>query len=724
MQTIFEIGLSNAVFATILAVAAFVVTRFCRAPALGHVLWLIVLIKLITPPLVSVPVSGLAPAWDKLFVRAAVSQNIRPVTVSSQLLSEEDLDEPDLVYLEPVRDAKRSLTPATSEAVTGHSLGSSLLALSAMAPSLHWDSSWNVPVLLLAWALGALLSFGTALVRIYQFQKLLRYARLASQSLQLEAGSIAERLGLAVCPSVWLAPGQFSPLLWAVGQRARLIIPADLLERLGPDQQASLLAHELAHARRRDHWVRWLELVVICLYWWHPVAWWARRELQQAEEQCCDAWVVWALPKAAKAYAKALLQTVEFLDARPALPPVASGIGHVHLLKRRLHMIVRKPLYPRLGWPAYLGVALLGVAVLPLGTSRLFAQTPSEDKVVITTDDDEDNIVIAIDDDDEQSGNQRGDIERRLDRLEQRMDKLLRSLESRQGRESRKTETSKDAKQEKKVIRVIRDSDDKDTKSQPEKKRIRIRTDNVDEEKVKELKKTLEDTVHKAVDPEKMKELHKRIEETVHRAVDPEKMKMLHKRIEDSVHQAVDPAKMEELQKRIKVLVDKNLDPEKMERLGKEIEENVRKNFDPKRMEQLGKQIEEAVKKGIDPERMERLGKEIEESVHKSFDPKKMEELGRHIEDIVKQKTKDTDEHADRAKQAAERAAQAAERTKRAAERAAERASRARSEAKKSTESKKASSSERDLERRIQKLEERLDRVLNKLESSKGDEEE
>ena len=721
MQTIFEIGLSNAVFATILAVVAFVITRLWRAPALGHVLWLIVLVKLITPPLVSVPVSGLAPAWDKILVRATPSPDTRPVTVSSQLPSEEDLDEPDLVYTEPVRDAKRSLTPATSEAVTGHSLGSSLLALSEMAPSLHWDSSWNVPVLLSAWALGSLLFLGTSLVRVYRFQKLLRYARLASPSLQCEARSIGGRLGLAACPSVWLAPGQFSPLLWAVGQRARLIIPADLLERLGPDQQASLLAHELAHARRRDHWVRWLELAVICLFWWHPVAWWARRELQQAEEQCCDAWVVWALPKAAKAYAKALLQTVEFLDARPSLPPVASGIGHVHLLKRRLHMIVRKPLYPQLGWPAYLAVAVLGMAVLPLGTSRLFAQTPSEDKVVITTDDDgDDDLVIAMDDDDEQAGADQSKLERRLDRLEQRMDKLLRSLESRKGGDSRKTETSKDGKQEKKVIRVIRDSDDKETKSQSDKdkterKRIRIRTENVDEEKVKELKKRLDETVHRALDPEKMKDLHKRIEESVHQAIDPEKMKLLHKRIEDSVHQAVDPAKMEELQKRIKVIVDKNLDPEKMQKLGKEIEESVRKNFDPKRMEELGKQIEESVKKGIDPERMERLGKEIEESVNKSFDPKKMEELGRHIEDIVKQNKKRADEQADRAKQAAERAAQAADRTKRAAERASERASRARSEAKKS------GTAERDLERRIQKLEERLDRVLDKLESSKKD---
>src|SRR6202022_2157966 len=100
-----------------------------------------------------------------------------------------------------------------------------------------------------------------------------------------------------------------------------------LWDRLTSEQQTTLLTHELAHLRRRDHWVRGLELVVTGLYWWHPIVWWARRELRQAEEECCDAWVVAALPRAAKAYAIALMETLDFLsEARPALPLGASGI--------------------------------------------------------------------------------------------------------------------------------------------------------------------------------------------------------------------------------------------------------------------------------------------------------------------------------------------------------------------------------------------------------------
>src|SRR6202008_3755739 len=90
-------------------------------------------------------------------------------------------------------------------------------------------------------------------------------------------------------------------------------------------------------------------------------------------EECCAAWVVWGLPGAACTYARAILQTVEFLDAQPALPPVASGIGHVQLLKRRLRMIVQQPPCPRLSWLVHLGIAALGLLVLPLGLQQVQA---------------------------------------------------------------------------------------------------------------------------------------------------------------------------------------------------------------------------------------------------------------------------------------------------------------------------------------------------------------
>ena len=63
MHGVLQVGLTNAVLATLLAVVVWCVTRIVRRPAVAHVLWLLVLVKLVTPPFFSLPLPFLrAPA--------------------------------------------------------------------------------------------------------------------------------------------------------------------------------------------------------------------------------------------------------------------------------------------------------------------------------------------------------------------------------------------------------------------------------------------------------------------------------------------------------------------------------------------------------------------------------------------------------------------------------------------------------------------------------------
>ena len=220
--------------------------------------------------------------------------------------------------------------------------------------------------LLVLWLAGTAGWSALALRRTRCFGRLLRFAEPAPDWLREEVATLAGRLGLRRAPTVWLVPGRLPPMLWALGGAPRLLLPAGLLESLTPQQRATLLLHELAHLRRRDHWVRVLEILVTGLFWWHPVVWWARRELREAEEQCCDAWVVWALPGAGRTYATALLECLDFLSDAPApLPLGASGLGHTDDLKRRLTMIVRGTTPRRLTWGGTLALLVLGGLLLP-----------------------------------------------------------------------------------------------------------------------------------------------------------------------------------------------------------------------------------------------------------------------------------------------------------------------------------------------------------------------
>ena len=176
-------------------------------------------------------------------------------------------------------------------------------------------------------------------------------------------------MGLSRVPPVLLVPARIPPMLWPHRAGPRLLLPEGLLPDLGGDELDTLLAHELAHVRRRDHWVRLVEIAATALFWWYPVTWWARRALRRAEERCCDEWVLRLLPRSAEAYANGLLKSLTFVTGTPsALPSLASGVGPVEDIEARLKEILMTRPVPRLAAPIRLtlaAAAVLGLAVFP-----------------------------------------------------------------------------------------------------------------------------------------------------------------------------------------------------------------------------------------------------------------------------------------------------------------------------------------------------------------------
>src|SRR5580692_7287516 len=57
MQTLWHIALSNAVVAAAMALLLLPAARWARRPALTHALSLLILLKLVTPPLVNLPLT-------------------------------------------------------------------------------------------------------------------------------------------------------------------------------------------------------------------------------------------------------------------------------------------------------------------------------------------------------------------------------------------------------------------------------------------------------------------------------------------------------------------------------------------------------------------------------------------------------------------------------------------------------------------------------------------
>jgi hypothetical protein len=198
------------------------------------------------------------------------------------------------------------------------------------------------------------------------FRRVLNAADEATGDLARIAQRLAERLELRRCPRVQVTDARIPPLVWSVVGRPRVVLPVALLAELEPAQRDAVIAHELAHVKRRDHRVRWLEVVVLVPFWWNPVAWFARRKLREAEEECCDAWVVWAMPAERRSYGHAMLKTIEFLTDSPGVPALAGSTLGNSFYKRRIEMILKRDINRRMSWASCAMVLLLAAAVLPL----------------------------------------------------------------------------------------------------------------------------------------------------------------------------------------------------------------------------------------------------------------------------------------------------------------------------------------------------------------------
>ncbi len=374
MEALLRLAVMNTLGAAALAVVALAVGRWCRRPAVVHGLWLLVLLKLLTPPLIDVPVP-----WLETPAPVASASNPAPAPLPEQSPPVAALEEAPTQLAE----APAPLLEVQEDAPLAVPLEEPAMADATSAAFSDWQQlpsalDWRNGLCLL-WLAGSVVWFTLAGWRACIFNKLLAHGRPAPPDLQGRAWQLALRMGMRDCPEVIVLPARVAPLLWVMGGEALLCLPEALVRALAPGSVDTLMAHELAHYRRRDYWVRALEFVALGLYWWNPVVWFARRRLREAEEECCDAWVIAAMPDMARTYATALVDTLEFLAEEPSATPVAaSGIGSVTDLKRRLTMIMRGKTPRALGWAGGLLLATL-MALLPLWPRAAAVQAADED---------------------------------------------------------------------------------------------------------------------------------------------------------------------------------------------------------------------------------------------------------------------------------------------------------------------------------------------------------
>lgn len=140
-----------------------------------------------------------------------------------------------------------------------------------------------------------------------------------------------------------------------------VLVPAGAFMSLTPDQLYAVLAHELAHIRRKDHLLNGAQAVVEVVLFFHPVVWWLSSRARVEREHCCDDVAVGAAASPL-VFAEALARLETLRHVFPQAAVAANGGSLMERIERVLK-IGKAPGSKSLRWGGVAAIAAGAVVV-------------------------------------------------------------------------------------------------------------------------------------------------------------------------------------------------------------------------------------------------------------------------------------------------------------------------------------------------------------------------
>ncbi|MCP4784957.1 MAG: hypothetical protein GY903_28825 [Fuerstiella sp.] len=341
-------------------------------PHLAHGLWLIVVLKCVTPPIwghslgvfsqVQTALAAMKPAKSERIETPAIVTTFNDMSLKSETI--------DALSRGRLIDESDSEFGAFAPPISGR--------LAGVVPRQHIGTTlWGVL------AGGALLGLLVVTARFATCVRRIQYNRVrdSDDELNEHLAYLCRKLRIRHVPDIVVSDVLFGPAVLGIF-RHTIVLPKCLLQTEPPGRTVTLaslnpiLAHELLHIRRGDLFTGALQTVVQCLWWFHPAVWFANRMLSRDAERCCDEQVIAELGCGPAEYARSLLSVIESKQPLQAVP-VFPGMKPVEITFQRMERIMslkhgshkRMPLW---NWAIVLGFGLL---VLPGAASQNYEAT-------------------------------------------------------------------------------------------------------------------------------------------------------------------------------------------------------------------------------------------------------------------------------------------------------------------------------------------------------------
>jgi beta-lactamase regulating signal transducer with metallopeptidase domain len=302
-------------------------------PQLRYALWLMVLVKLVLPPTISLSTSvtsGLQPLARQIVTQKSHEENlsITAAMILAQLQAAKA--EPTIVTTsshDTVTEQQPAIVFTGSGNMTGQSLNTS-----------HVRPVWQVYAMAV-WLAGIFILGGWLILKLLHLRKAdRRLATTASlpESFYKAVARCAKSLGLRRVPKVVLTRKVACPAVFGI-VRPVLLMPIGYLSKMTRKDTEHTLLHELAHIKRGDLWVHGFYMLLQVVYWYNPLLWLVRSQMHHLRELCCDATVARLLKERISEYRQTLIDVARRFLTKPTEP----GLGLLGLFEDTNRLLVR-----------------------------------------------------------------------------------------------------------------------------------------------------------------------------------------------------------------------------------------------------------------------------------------------------------------------------------------------------------------------------------------------
>ncbi len=342
-----SVFVQSALLVILLLVVDLLLRKRVRA-VFRYCLWMLVLVKLVLPPMFSLP-TGIGYWVGDRFPAA--------FPISSQAF--------DVAGLERASPSSEMPQVRPAQNIT------EIDALTAPAASALTPLTWQA-VLFILWLVGVF----AFLVVLVQRIKFVRGLIAASSPAKKELLDLLEqyRQQIGVRWDIRLRISDTIPSPAVCGFfRPTVLIPTPLVEKLSPEGLRATLIHELAHIKRGDLWVNSVQTFLQVVYFYNPFVWFANSVIRRICEEAVDEMVLVTLGGQAKDYSNTLIDIGEMAFWKTSLSLRLIGVVESKkALHRRIRHMLNRPIpkNTKVGMLSTIVIIIIAAVLLPMARAE------------------------------------------------------------------------------------------------------------------------------------------------------------------------------------------------------------------------------------------------------------------------------------------------------------------------------------------------------------------